>query len=90
MEYLAGSLVTILLIFIARQFYEVSKPNRIRINLGFRQSHIFEVVRPTMQEILHSKVLKTQSTEHFDKSKIKVVITALPIGLRTILCTRLT
>lgn len=28
-----------------------------------------------MQEILHSKTLKTQSTEHFDKSRVKVVIT---------------
>ena len=74
MEYLAGSLVTIVCIFIARQFYEVSKPNKIKINLGFRQSHIFNVVRPTMQEILHSKPFKTQSTDHFDNSRVRVVL----------------
>jgi hypothetical protein len=74
MEYLAGSLVTLVLIFLAKQYYEVSKPNKIKINLGFRQSNVFEAVRPTMQQILHSKVLKTQATEHFDKSRVRIVI----------------
>lgn len=74
MEYLAGSLVTIVCIFIARKFYDVSQANKIKINLGFRQSHIFHLVRPTMQEILYSKPLNTQATRHFDSSRIRIVI----------------
>lgn len=75
MEYLAGSLVTILLIFIAKRFYETSKPNKIKINLAFRQSRIFELTKFSMRLYPKRKYLNTQSSRHFDKTKIRIVMT---------------
>lgn len=75
MEYFAGSLITIGILFVAKYFYEIEKRNNIKVNIGFRQSHIFEVTRPTLSLILAGKNLDTQATRHFDSSRVKVMLT---------------
>jgi|688.fasta_scaffold47491_10 hypothetical protein len=75
MEYLAGSLITLFLIFAARYFYEVSKPKDIKIRLGFSQSRMFHITRPALQMMIQQKPFSTQATRHFDSQKVKVIFT---------------
>lgn len=75
MEYLAGSLVTVVLIFVARKFYEISKPNKTKINLTFRQSKIFELTKPSINFYVNKRLGATQATKHFDRGRIRIVMT---------------
>lgn len=75
MDYVLGSLVTVAVLFVANYFYQSKKLDSLKINLRFSQSQIFEIVRPTMQQILQSKPFKTQATNHYDQNRVKVIIT---------------
>ncbi len=74
MEYLAGSIVTAILLFTARYFYVTSKPNKINIHLAFRQSRIFEMTR-SARFFPNKERPETQSSKHFDKTKVRIIIT---------------
>lgn len=75
MEYFLGALLAIIIIFIAKYFYEIEKRDNLRVKIGFRQSNVFETTRPTLAQILMYKTLDTQTTRHFDSTRIKVVLT---------------
>lgn len=75
MEYFVGAAITLFILFFAKYFYQIEKNTPLNLKLAFRQSHIFEVTRPTINAMLSFKQIDTQATRHFDSKHLKVVLT---------------
>ena len=71
MEYLIGSLSTFILLGLMSKKMLRGKNNKI--SLSYRQSHIFEIVKPLLPPIRKPEI-KTQSKSYEDKTNVKVII----------------
>ena len=74
MEYLLGSLVTILALVILRNNITKDLDAEKYLEIKYRQSNVFEMVKPFISFITFRPLPKTQSTTFEDKKHIKVVI----------------
>lgn len=74
MEYLLGSLVTILALVVLRKNIVKDTENKSQIDVKYRQSHIFEMVKPFISFDNFKPRRRTQSTVFDDKRNVKVVI----------------
>jgi hypothetical protein len=75
MEYLLGSLVTILALFILRRSVSKDLKNEKYPEIKYQQSRIFEMVKPFLAfQIMISPRPKTQASIYDDKKNIRVVI----------------
>ena len=74
MEYLIGSLSTFILLGLMSKRMLNNKNNKM--SLSYRQSHIFEIVRPLLPllPLTPKPEIKTQSRVYEEKSSVKVII----------------
>ena len=71
MEYLIGSLSTFIILGLMSKKMLKGKNNKI--SLSYRQSHIFDIVKPLLPPVKKPEV-KTQSKAYEDKTNVKVII----------------
>ncbi len=71
MEYLIGSLSTFIILGLMSKKMLKGKNNKI--SLSYRQSHIFDIVKPLLPPVKKPEV-KTQSKAYEDKINVKVII----------------
>jgi hypothetical protein len=74
MEYFAGALIALGVVFFAKYFYEIEKRQNIKVKVRYRQSYIFHMTMP-MAFMIPPKALDTQATRHFDETKLKIIFT---------------
>ena len=75
MEYLLGSLVTILALFLFTRTTTKEVQKQERLEIKYRQSHVFEMIKPYLSfSFLLKPRPKTQSTIYDDKRNVRVVI----------------
>lgn len=74
MEYLLGSLVTLLASSIVYRYVSSQKEYQSRINVQYRQSYNFSLIQPWASLAMPRKDLITQSTKFSDKNSTRVVI----------------
>lgn len=74
MEYLIGSIVTVVTIFFSKLFLKNKQVRKINVEIKESQAVRFEMIKDTsiIYQLLHPKV-KTQATEHHDKNIVRVI-----------------
>jgi hypothetical protein len=76
MEYFLGSAVTLLAMFITTRLILPRNKKNIRSPFRYRQSQIFETVKPLLPliDFIEKPRVKRQSSNHVDKVNIRVII----------------
>jgi hypothetical protein len=75
MEYLIGSVITIIILIGMKAFLANRSSRNDRLPaIRYNQSMLFEMVKPFLNTNSFGKTLKTQATEHYDKQHVKVVV----------------
>jgi hypothetical protein len=75
MEYLLGSLTTFILITMMSKKMLQNKNLKVKQAFVYRQSHIFDLVKPLLPPISSLKPeRKSQSANHENKTNVKVII----------------
>lgn len=78
MEYLLGSVITLVTLYFASKRLSNSKTMKMRVNVVYSQTRAFELSRPLnlINEMVDAITKKTvtQSTKHHDSLHVKVVI----------------
>ena len=76
MEYFLGSVITLLAMFITTRLILPRSKQNIPSPFRYRQSHIFEIVKPLLPliDFIERPKARRQSSEHVDKVNIRVII----------------
>ena len=74
MEYLLGSITTILVLVFLRNKLSKTVSNTGPLEIKYRQSHIFQMVKQFLNFDSPKQKLKTQSTLFDDKLHVKVIL----------------
>lgn len=74
MEYLLGSLITILALGFLRNKLDKTVSSTRPLEIKYRQSHIFQMVKPFLNFDNIKPKLKTQSTVYEDKMHVRVIL----------------
>lgn len=78
MEYLLGSVMTLVILFVAAKKFSSSKTMKVRVNVKYNQTRAFELSRPLnlIDEVMKfvTNKMVTQATKHHDSLHVKVVI----------------
>jgi hypothetical protein len=75
MEYLVGSLITLISIYFVGKFFLQEDKKESSMQIRYSQSHIFSIVKPLLQySNFNKKQRRTQSSEYERKTNIKVII----------------
>jgi transcription elongation factor Elf1 len=78
MEYILGSIITLITLYVANKKLSSNKDMKLRVNVSYNQTRAHELVRPLnifneMIDVITKKNV-TQTTKHEDSIHIKVVI----------------
>lgn len=74
MEYLLGSVITILIFFIARKtVVKMAGGDRISA-IRYSQSHTFEMIRPLIDLSKIRRRLNSQASKHYEKKHVRVIL----------------
>ncbi len=74
MEYLLGSIVTLIVLFILQKNLSKTITEQDPIDIRYRQSHIFQMVKPFLSFETTRKKIRSQSSIHQDKMHVRVII----------------
>jgi hypothetical protein len=75
MEYLIGSLVTILIFFFATKALKKDYEADLEpIAIKYSQSNVYELIKPYIVPDMFIQPLVSQSTKHYDRQHIRVVL----------------
>lgn len=77
MEYIFGSLVTMMTLFFASKMLQTKEAKRLRVNVTYNQTRAHQLLAPLkiFADIMFEKEqVPTQSTKHNDSMHIKVII----------------
>lgn len=77
MEYLIGSLVTMLtMVVLSRKIATVHKEN-LPVLVKYSQAHTYSLLKPILPYILSNlkRKVKTQAGEHYKKSQVRIIFT---------------
>jgi hypothetical protein len=74
MEYLIGSLATIITVLMSRLFFKKKETRKIRIEVRESQAMMFEIIKDSgvIYELLHPKV-NTQATKHHENNLVRII-----------------
>ena len=74
MEYLVGSVVTLIVLFVLRNKLSKTTLTADPILIKYRQSHIFQMVKPFLDLSTVKAKRKTQSYMHEEKMHVRVIL----------------
>lgn len=75
MEYLIGSLITLIALFIINKLQNKSSEDDSSIKLFYSQSHIYSMLKPFLSEVKAVPMpLNTQASAHDRKRHIRVIL----------------
>lgn len=74
MDYLLGSLMTVLLFLISKKFLSKTVKRFDNSGLAISQSYTFMLVKPYIHLLKENKKLKTQSSKHHDSQYVRVIL----------------
>lgn len=75
MEYLLGSITTLVLFFVISKILFSDIPDTKDISVRYSQSHIHKLVSPLLpKNISRSEAKQSQSKKHYDKHNIRVIM----------------
>lgn len=75
MEYLLGSVMTIISLYFVRVFFLRNNGNKAMPAITFSQSRIFDMTNPYMATNIYTISPETQSSKYEDSQRIPVVLT---------------
>jgi hypothetical protein len=74
MEYLVGSLATIITVLLSRLFFKKKETRKVSVEIRESQAIRFEMIKDsgTIYELLHPKV-NTQATRHHENNLVRII-----------------
>lgn len=74
MEYFVGAAITLMVIFFTNRYIKKDMPVEKLPPIQYSQSHVYELMKPFLPEMLPSDIGPTQATNFLNKKYMKIMV----------------